>query len=63
MYSYLKSFQKAGIPIGLSLIVRIALIVAKNNGIDVDENTIWTIAGAGYGAFIGFINWLKNHKK
>jgi hypothetical protein len=31
--------------------------------LELDENSVWAVAGAVYSIGIGFKNWLKNRKK
>jgi hypothetical protein len=62
-YSVGKTIKKASIPLILVLLVRAAIAAGEAAGMKLDETQILTLAGAGYGAVIGLINWLKNRKK
>lgn len=63
MYSLSKTLQKAGLPIGMVILVNVLLQVAAQQGIKLDENVVWTVVTCGYGAILGLINWIKNHGK
>lgn len=58
-----KTAGKAAIPASILILINIAIAVIKQNGIDIDESSVWQIALAGYGAIIALINWIKHHKK
>jgi predicted tellurium resistance membrane protein TerC len=63
MYSLKKTLQKGGVPIVIVVLVNILLQVAAQQGITIDATTVWSIVGAGYGAIIALINWLKNRNQ
>lgn len=63
VYSIKKTVAKGGIPIALVVVVKILVEIAKSQGITIDDGTALTIAMSGYGAIVGFLNWLKNRKK
>jgi len=62
-YMLSKTLKKGSIPVGLVIAVNIAIQIAKTQGFQIDPNTVWSVVGAGYGAVIAIINYLKNHKK
>ena len=62
-YNPLLTAKKASPPFLLILIIQAATAAAKAAGIEIDETTIYSIALAGYGGLIAFLNWLKNRKK
>jgi len=62
-YSPLKTAKKAAVPLIIAILVRAALAVLEQQGIKIEESTVWEIAAAGYASLIAFINWIKNHKK
>ena len=62
-YQPIKTAGKAVPPLLLVILVRAAIAALSQAGIEIDENTIWTIAAGGYGVLVAFINWKKNHKK
>lgn len=62
-YSFSKTVTKAAPPIAIVIAVRYAIAIAEQHGIKLDESDILSFAVAGYGAVIGFINYLKNRNK
>jgi len=63
MFEMKKSIAKASSPIALVVLVNVMMQILKQKGVEIDESIIWNIAGVGYGAVMGFINWLKNRNK
>jgi len=62
VYSLKKTVAKGGLPIALVIAVKIAVEIAKSQGIIIDEGTALTVIMTGYGGLIGFLNWWKNRK-
>jgi hypothetical protein len=62
-YNVGKTIKKASIPFFLVILVRAAIAAAEAAGMKLDETEVLTLAGMGYAAVIGLINWLKNRKK
>jgi len=58
-----KTVNKAALPIGIVVLVNLLLSYAKSHGIEIDAETLWTIAGCGYGCIVACINYVKNHRK
>lgn len=58
-----KSLTKAGTPLALVVVVNALVMIAKSNGVEIDEAAALSIAVAGYGVVMGVGNWLKNRKK
>lgn len=63
VYSLKTTVAKGGVPIALVLAVKILVEVAKSQGLTIDDGTTLSIVMSGYGAIVGFFNWLKNRKK
>lgn len=62
-YSIQKTATKAAPPFIIMLIVQAAKAALQSTGVTIDDTTLYTIALGGYGAIIGFINYLKNRNK
>lgn len=62
-YSFGKTATKAAPPLILIILVQAAKAALSASGITIDDATLYTIALGGYGAIIGFINYLKNRNK
>jgi hypothetical protein len=62
-YNPYKTARKASPPLIIIILVRAVIEAARQAGIEIDENAVWEIAGAGYAGLIALINWIKNHKK
>ena len=63
MYSYSKTAQKVVTPALLVALLNIVLSLAKSQGVELDANSVWAVAGGLYSIGIGIRNWLKNRKK
>jgi hypothetical protein len=62
-YNPITTAKKAAPPFLMILIVQAAAAAAKAAAIEIDDKTLYSIALAGYGGLVAFINWLKNRKK
>jgi hypothetical protein len=62
-YNAGKTLKKGAIPLFLVALVRIALMLAEQAGMNLDETEVWTIAGGTYAGVVSLINWLKHRKK
>lgn len=62
-YSARKTVKKAALPVSLAALLELLILLAKTKGIDLDAATVLAIAGAGYGAVVALINWLKNRRR
>lgn len=63
IYSPKKTARKFLLPCLIPVLVEIVIAIAKANGIEIDKTIAYSIASAGFGAVVGFVNWVKNHKK
>lgn len=62
-YSIGKTMKKAAPPFVVLFLIQALKQSLAQLQITVDDDTLYSIAIGGYGAVIGFINWLKNRNK
>jgi len=62
-YSFAKTATKAAPPLIVIILVPAAKAALAAANIVIDDATLYTIVLSGYGAIIGFINYLKNRNK
>jgi len=62
-YSIGKTATKAIPPFIVILIVNAAKAALNQAGITIDDQTLFNIGLAGYGALTALLNWIKNRKK
>lgn len=62
-YNAKKTAWKTAPPFFIILICNSAKAALSAGGITIDDQTLYTIALAGYGTLCGIINYFKNRKK
>ncbi len=63
MYDFSKTIKKGALPLFLVAVVRVIIMIAQSNGVTLNENDVWTIAGGSYAGLIALLNWFKHRKK
>lgn len=62
-YSPAKTAIKGAAPLAVLVVAWALRAAAARAGVAIDESTSYQVAILGYGAFLAFVNWLKNRKR